>query len=213
MVRNISHRSLLDSKCCRRSPSTETARTIRQPCSSWRLVLTFDRATESVRAISSACSGLGERNRSACTWATVRLTPQRVPISPQWRINFSATGVRVAVLVVSVISVQTEYTEYTGGCQAQSIKGWRLGPVSICQPRLAFRGDDEINLAGSLPDDRQRLGGDNPGEMASRGDEISDVTVLEHDGVTFAPDAVHGGIHHGPRQVVSANYLVGEQHS
>jgi hypothetical protein len=57
----------------------------------------------------------------------------------------------------------------------------------------------------------QRLGGDNPGEMASRGDESSDVTVLEHDGVMFAPDAVHGGIHHGPRQVVSANHLVWEQ--
>jgi hypothetical protein len=47
--------------------------------------------------------------------------------------------------------------------------------------------------------------------MASRGDESSDVTVLEHDSVMFAPDAVHGGTHHGLRQVVSANRLVGEQ--
>src|SRR5206468_377896 len=33
----------------------------------------------------------------ACTWATVRLTPQRVPISPQWRINLRMTGVRVII--------------------------------------------------------------------------------------------------------------------
>src|SRR5215475_5711833 len=56
-----------------------------QPCNSRKLVLTLERATESVFAISSACSGLGETNRSACTWATVRLMPQRVPISPQCR--------------------------------------------------------------------------------------------------------------------------------
>jgi hypothetical protein len=59
----------------------------------------------------------------------------------------------------------------------------------------------------------QTFGGDNHGEMASRGDESSDVTVLEHDGVIFAPDTAHRDIHHGPSQVVSANHLVGEQHS
>src|SRR5712692_4824954 len=83
-----------------------------QPCSSRRLVLTFERATDSVVAISSAGTGCGDRNSSAWTCATVRLMPQRVPISPQWRMNFWATGVSV-VLVVSLISVCTELTVLT----------------------------------------------------------------------------------------------------
>jgi hypothetical protein len=48
--------------------------------------------------------------------------------------------VRAVVLAVSVMSVQTECTEYTGGCQAQSVKGWHIEAVSTCQQRLAFRG-------------------------------------------------------------------------
>src|SRR5256884_662287 len=64
-----------------------------QPCNSRKLVLTFERATASVSEISSAGSGCGERNSSACTCATVRLIPQRVPISPQCKMNFWATGV------------------------------------------------------------------------------------------------------------------------
>src|SRR6266566_1822001 len=88
---------------------------MRQPCSSRRLVLTLDRATAKVSAISSAGSGWGERNNSACTWATVRLMPQRVPISPQWRMNFWATGVREFgdVLVCTLISVMSLYSEIT----------------------------------------------------------------------------------------------------
>src|SRR5215467_7974280 len=64
-----------------------------QPCSSRKLVLTFDRATESVVEISSAGSGFGDRYSSACTCATVRLIPHFVPISPQCKMNFSSTAV------------------------------------------------------------------------------------------------------------------------
>src|SRR5262249_38761261 len=45
-----------------------------------------------VLAISSACRGFGERNSKACTCATVRLMPQRVPISPQCRTNRCSIG-------------------------------------------------------------------------------------------------------------------------
>jgi hypothetical protein len=31
-------------------------------------------------------------NRRAWIWATVRFTPQRVPILPQWTTNFRCTG-------------------------------------------------------------------------------------------------------------------------
>src|SRR5580704_13720451 len=65
------------------------------PCSSRKLVLTFDRATDNVVEISSAGSGFGDRNSSACTCATVRLIPHFVPISPQCKMNFCATGVSV----------------------------------------------------------------------------------------------------------------------
>ena len=46
-------------------------------------VLTLDRATLNVSAISTAGSAFGDRYSSACICATVRLIPQRVPISPQ----------------------------------------------------------------------------------------------------------------------------------
>src|SRR6266849_6551139 len=101
-IRKISHTSLIDSKWSRRSPSTCTTRTIRQPCSSRRLVLTFERATASVVEISSAGTGRGDKNSSACTCATVRLIPHRVPISPQCKMNFCATGVS-PLLVGSLI--------------------------------------------------------------------------------------------------------------
>src|ERR1700719_1189796 len=94
-IRKISQTSLIDSKWSRRSPSTCTTRTIRHPCSSRRLVLTFERATASVAEISSAGSGCGDRNNRACTCATVRLIPHRVPISPQCKMNFCATGVKL----------------------------------------------------------------------------------------------------------------------
>src|SRR6516225_7747527 len=88
---------------------------MRQPCSSRRLVLTFERATARVSEISSAGSGCGERNSRAWTCATVRLMPQRVPISPQWRMNFWAIGVRGFgdLLVCALISVSSLYSEIT----------------------------------------------------------------------------------------------------
>src|SRR6266481_2349172 len=92
-IRKISQTSLIDSKWSRRSPKTCTTRTIRHPCNSRKLVLTFDRATASVSEISSAGNGLGDKKSNACTCATVRLIPHRVPISPQCKINFCATGV------------------------------------------------------------------------------------------------------------------------
>src|SRR5690348_2612972 len=118
MMWNISQTSFKDSKCWRRSPSTDTLRTMRHPCSSRRLVLTLERATESVRAISSASSGRGERKSRAWIWATVRFTPQRVPISPQCRMNFWDGG-ESNDFEVSVISVYTEITVIIDRCQ-----GW-----------------------------------------------------------------------------------------
>src|ERR1700682_5216426 len=106
----------MDSKCWRRSPKTETPRTILQPCNSRIMVLTSERATDKVRAISSAAMGRGDRNRRAWTWATVRLMPQRVPISPQWRMNFWAAG--ESDFDSSVISVCTEITVLRAICQA-----------------------------------------------------------------------------------------------
>src|SRR5882672_8687292 len=121
-IRKISHTSLMDSKWSRRSPSTCTTRTIRQPCNSRKLVLTFERATASVAEISSAGTGRGDRNSSACTCATVRLIPHRVPISPQCKMNFCATGVKelCVIFVLSLISVYTEHTVSPASCQALS---------------------------------------------------------------------------------------------
>src|SRR5258708_18486459 len=110
----------MDAKCWRRALNTETPRTIRHPCNSRRLVLTLERATDKVRAISSAGIGREDRNRSAWTWATVRLMPQRVPISPQWRMNFWAAG--ESDFDSSVISVYTEITVLRESCQALMLK-------------------------------------------------------------------------------------------
>src|SRR5689334_13414701 len=120
-----------------------------QPCNSRRLVLTLERATESVSEISSAARGLGERNRSACTWATVRLMPHLVPISPQWRMNFWATGVSVE-FVVSVISVVTEDTELTGACQGVfETPVWTLGKREYSRKSGSFASalDKELEHA------------------------------------------------------------------
>src|ERR1700720_517996 len=53
--------------------------------------------------------------------------PHRVPISPQCRMNFWATGERCVCL--SVISVYAEHTVFTGSCQGQ------IGPMAERQPR------------------------------------------------------------------------------
>src|ERR1700704_4066249 len=81
-------------------------RMIPQFWSSRRLVLILDRATPRVLAISSAGNGFSERKRRAWTWATVRFIPQRVPISPQWRMNFWATGGRSFMACQSFLSRQ-----------------------------------------------------------------------------------------------------------
>src|SRR5438874_2869407 len=57
-----------------------------------------------VVAICSAASGRGERKSKAWIWATVRLIPQRVPISPQWRMNFCATGESFFIYILSYLS-------------------------------------------------------------------------------------------------------------
>src|ERR1700722_18345284 len=85
-----------------------------QPSSSRIDVLTFDRATLSVWAISSAGNARGDRYNSAWICATVRLIPQRVPISPQCKMYCFCTPVKFAI---SVLSVQTESTERTTSCQ------------------------------------------------------------------------------------------------
>src|ERR1700687_5193649 len=117
-IRKISQTSLMDSKWSRRSPSTCTTRTIPHPCSSRKLVLTFDRATDNVLAISSAGTGRGERNSSACTCATVRLIPHRVPISPQCKMNFCATGVSVpfVVALISTLAYSSRRSYAPPGC-------------------------------------------------------------------------------------------------
>ena len=60
-------------------------------------MLTLERAMPRVAAMFSAGSGPGERKRRAWIWATVRLMPQRVPISPQCRMNFCCTGVSLFI--------------------------------------------------------------------------------------------------------------------
>src|SRR5208283_1977016 len=148
-VRKISQTSLVVSKWSRRSPRTCTTRTMPHPCNSRRLVLTFERATDNVAEISSAGTGCGERKSKACTWATVRLMPHLVPISPQWRMNFCATGVSV-VFVVSVISVCTEYTVRTGACQAL----FSFFPTGGFCLNQAHFGDNGHQLRHVNPDDR-----------------------------------------------------------
>src|SRR6267378_6018876 len=86
-------------------------------------VLTLERATLSVSAICSAFIGSDARNRSAWIWATVRLIPQRVPISPQWRMNWRWMSDSF------VISVITEITEYIDVCQALRVVF--LSPVDM----------------------------------------------------------------------------------
>src|SRR6478609_8243131 len=85
---------------------TCTSFTIPQLCSSFRLLLTFERATSSVSTISSAFRGFGEIYSRAWICATVRLIPQRVPISPQWRMNLVATGERRSTAVPLFLSKQ-----------------------------------------------------------------------------------------------------------
>src|ERR1700685_3011196 len=73
-------------------------------------VLTFDRATLKVSAISSAGSARGDRYSKAWICATVRLIPHRVPISPQCKMYCFCTPVKVDI---SLLSVQTESPEYS----------------------------------------------------------------------------------------------------
>src|SRR5471032_550831 len=92
MTLKISHTSCRATKWSRRSPITCVMRARPQLCNSFRLLLTFERATFKVSAMSSAVKGSLARNSSAWICDTVRLTPQRVPISPQWRIYFCVVG-------------------------------------------------------------------------------------------------------------------------
>src|SRR5450830_1129553 len=92
MTRKISHTSCKATKWSRRSPITCVMRARPQLCNSFRLLLTFERATFNVSAISSAVKGALARNSSAWICDTVRLTPQRVPISPQWSMYFCVVG-------------------------------------------------------------------------------------------------------------------------
>src|SRR5260221_2114129 len=107
-----------------------TTRTRFQFCSSRRLLLTFERATCSRPAISSACIGRPSRKSSAWICDTVRFTPQRQPISPQCSTKRRPTAPIVSArgsacsfavcameildnrLLLSYISVKTEITEY-----------------------------------------------------------------------------------------------------
>src|SRR6516162_6074131 len=88
--------------------------------------------------------------------------PHLVPISPQWRMNFWATGVS-EVFVLSLISVYTEYTENTAGlssfffeCSFRRISGLsdrspvgRLEHADFRDDRHQFR---HVDLdPGSLP--------------------------------------------------------------
>src|SRR6266542_7012753 len=59
-TRNISHTSFIDSKWSRLSFITWTSLTIPHPCNSFRLVLTFERATPNASAICSAFRGCSE---------------------------------------------------------------------------------------------------------------------------------------------------------
>src|SRR6266568_2130944 len=107
-----------------------TTRTRFQFCSSRRLLLTFERATCSSSAISSACIRRPSRKSSAWICDTVRFTPQRQPISPQCSTkrrptapivsargsarSFAACAIEILDnrLLLSYISVKTEITEH-----------------------------------------------------------------------------------------------------
>src|SRR5262249_53191433 len=93
-----------------------TARTIPHVSSSRIDVLTFERATLKVSAISSAGNAFGDKYSNAWICATVRLIPHRVPISPQWRIYCFCTPVSSGI---TFISVHTEYKEYNGDVSNQ----------------------------------------------------------------------------------------------
>src|SRR6266404_472498 len=87
-------------------------------------VLTLERATFSVSAICSAFIGSGARKSSAWIWATVRLIPQRVPISPQWRMNWRWMS---DSFVISVITEITEYIDVCQALQSRFLKSSRYG--------------------------------------------------------------------------------------
>jgi len=80
------------SKCSFHSPRMITDINNPHPSSSRRLVLTFDRATDKVSAISSASNGRSAKYNNAKICATVRLIPHFVPISPQCRTNRVIVG-------------------------------------------------------------------------------------------------------------------------
>src|SRR5262245_32830735 len=107
--------------------------TIPQPCSSRRLVLTFERATPSVAAISSAWRGRADRKRRAWIWATVRLMPHFAPISPQVTTKRSCRGVRPDLAVLSVISVLTEIYDKTGAAVKSRREALGAGREARCQ--------------------------------------------------------------------------------
>ena len=70
----------------------EAARRYRVAGDLRRCAHTFERATDRVSAISSACIGRPAWNSSAWICATVRFTPQREPISPQCRMKRRLSG-------------------------------------------------------------------------------------------------------------------------
>src|SRR5215471_2597453 len=138
MMRNISQTSLMDSKCWRRSPISWTTLTSPHACSSRMLVLTLERATLSRVDISSAVRGAEETWRRACTWATVRLIPQRAPISPQCRMNRFRGRL---ICVISDISVITEITER---CQAP-LPAVGYNPVMLDDQQFRKSAESSLN--------------------------------------------------------------------
>src|ERR1039458_3815082 len=94
---------------------TCTTLTTPQDWSSLRLLLTWERATPSADTISSADSGLGEKYSKAWICATMRLMPQRAPISPQCKTSFSMTGSRFISVFTEISRNSSEVNELSFG--------------------------------------------------------------------------------------------------
>src|SRR5712692_7649730 len=140
---------------------------IRQPVSSRRLVLALERATPSVRAISSAGSGSGERSSRAWICATVRLTPHWVPISPQWRTKRCSTGLRS---ISSEISVRTEIIRIRRAREGSAQPGQQVLRGALGDPDRVLTGHDDHQLCEAQLD--------MPQEVLDRAGEIGAVPAV-----------------------------------
>src|SRR5713101_3409192 len=101
----------------------------------------------------------------AWTCATVRFTPQRAPISPQWRMNFCATGERCGICFCYFSHYRT-YCRY-GGLSSVFLACDRAGR------RLARGGAQRGDQLGHFDADQRAL-------PFPAGDLHAEVAAIEH---------------------------------